>query len=80
MNAKFPVDAPLNKVLKALQLIGFVIVREGNHIAMSRKNADGTNTPLTLPNHRTIKSSTLRTICTQSGISREDFLNSYELT
>jgi predicted RNA binding protein YcfA (HicA-like mRNA interferase family) len=78
MSTKFPVDAPKSKVLKALQELGFVIIREGNHIAMLRQNTDGTNTPLTLPNHRTIKSSTLRTICTQSGISREDFLKVYD--
>ena len=78
MSAKFPVDAPKHKVLKTLERLGFVIVREGNHIALSRKNADGTNTPLTLPNHKTLKSSTLRTICTQSGISREDFLKHYQ--
>lgn len=78
MSAKFPVDAPKQKVLKTLQTLGFELVREGNHIAMQRKNADGTSTRLTLPNHRTIKSSTLRTICTQSGISREDFLKAYE--
>ena len=33
--------------------------------------------PLTLPSHRTIESSTLRTICTQAGISRQDFLDTY---
>ena len=45
---------------------------------MQRQNTNGTTTPLTLPNHPLIKSSTLRTICTQSGISRADFLNAYE--
>jgi predicted RNA binding protein YcfA (HicA-like mRNA interferase family) len=78
MSHKFPVDAPKHKVLKALQLLGFLLVREGNHIAMQRKNSDGTNTPLTLPNHRTIKSSTLRTICSQSGISRDEFISAFE--
>ena len=75
---KFPVDAPLRKVLRALESLGFRLVREGNHIAMVRENPDGTRTPLTMPNHRRIKGSTLRTILRQSGISREEFLDIYE--
>ena len=75
---KFPVDAPLRKVLRALESLGFRLVREGNHIAMVRENPDGTRMPLTMPNHRRIKGSTLRTILRQSGISREEFLEAYE--
>jgi len=75
---KFPVDAPLDRVLRALNLLGFQVVRQGNHISLARIEADGTRTPLTLPGHRTIKGSTLRTILTQSGISRDDFLRAYD--
>ncbi len=74
----FPTDAPLRKVLKALETLGFAVVREGNHIAMLRQNPDGTRTPLTMPNHPRIKGSTLRTILTQAGISRAEFLRAYE--
>ena len=77
--SKFPVDAPIREVVKALERLGFELVREGNHIAMVRENPDGTRTPLTMPNHRTIKRSTLRTILTQSGISREEFLQAYKV-
>ena len=76
--SKFPVDAPIRKVINALEKLGFKKVREGNHIAMVRENPDGSNTPLTIPNHNTIKKSTLRTILTQTGIVREDFLKAYE--
>jgi predicted RNA binding protein YcfA (HicA-like mRNA interferase family) len=78
MMSRFPVDAPIRKVIKAFERLGFELIREGNYIAMIRNNPDGTSTPLTMPNHSTIKSSTLRTILTQSGISRDDFLSTYK--
>lgn len=77
---KFPVDAPIERVIRALEILGFYLLREGNHIAMVRENQDGTLTPLTIPNHRKIKGSTRRTILTQSGIPREGFLRAYDAT
>ena len=78
MTVKFPIDASIRKVVKALEMLGFQMVREKEHISMTRKNPDGSKTPLTIPNHSTIKASTLRTICTQSGISRNEFLEAYQ--
>ncbi len=75
---KFPQDAPKTKVLSALKRLGFKVVRAGNHISLQRKNSDGTITPMTIPNHPKIKGPTLRTICTQAGIKREDFINAFK--
>lgn len=77
---KFPVDAPKRKAVKAFKILGFKPIREKAHISMERENPDGTKTPLTMPNHLRIKASTLRTICTQSGITRGEFLEAYRKT
>lgn len=63
--AKFPVDAPLERVISALENLGFRLVREGNHIAMIRENADRTKTPLTMPNHRRSKGQRCGRFCTK---------------
>lgn len=75
--SKFPVDAPKTRVMAALHLLGFEVVREGNHISMRRARSGGSDC-LTMPNHATIKASTLRTVLTQAGINRDEFLNAYE--
>ena len=49
--ARFPIDAPKRRVLKALEQLGFRLVRAREHISLVRDNADGTQTPLTMPNH-----------------------------
>jgi predicted RNA binding protein YcfA (HicA-like mRNA interferase family) len=71
---KFPRDAPKRKVIKALEALGFEVIREGNHISMSRINSDGSKTTLTLPNHKELKGSTLLLIIRQAGITREEFI------
>jgi hypothetical protein len=40
--AKFPVAASKDRVMAALHLLGFRLVREQEHIAMVRENPDGT--------------------------------------
>jgi hypothetical protein len=42
------------------------MVREREHISMERENPDGNKTPMT--------------ICTQAGISRDEFIKAYKKT
>ena len=77
---RFPSDAPKRRVVKTLEILGFHIIREKEHISMIRENPDGSKVPLTMPNHPKLKTSTLRIICTQAGISRDDFVDAYEKT
>lgn len=72
--SRFPRDAPRSQLFKALGKLGFEVVREGEHIALRRVNPDGSSTPMTIPNHRTYKSTTLRTILSRAGIPRERFV------
>lgn len=72
--AKFPTDAPRKQALSAQRRLGFEIVREAEHISMVRENPDGTRTPLTIPNHKRIQGGTLRAVCTQCGMPRDEFL------
>jgi hypothetical protein len=54
------------------------MVRKREHISMIQENPDGTKTPLTMPNHSKIKGSTLRVICTQSKIPRDEFMKALD--
>ena len=72
-----PASWLLSKNLKARKA-WIQVLREREHIALQRENPDGSVTPLTLPNHRVIKSGTLRFVCRQGMISRDDFLQAFE--
>ena len=65
-------------MIAAFRGLGFEVVREAEHIAMRRPNRMGGSDCLTMPNHPTLKASTLRTILTQAGIARDDFMRAYE--
>lgn len=66
---------PFDRVIRALQRDGYVIVPEkGSHIRLQKHTVTETLKP-TAPAHRPIKRSTLSHILKQARISVDDFLN-----
>ena len=63
---KVPHDVPLHKVLKMFKKFGFSIIRETPHVVM--KNIKGLS--ISIPNHKQIKSTTLRKVIGEAGIDR----------
>ena len=58
------------KVVRALQRMGFTVVRQrGSHIVM-RRGASG----CVVPNHQELKTGTLAGVLKQAGVSAEEFL------
>lgn len=69
---RIPRDIPLGRVLKALQSLGFHVVRSGTHIVLVRDEPDGTVTGLAIPSHRRVKGVTLLSAVTRAGVTREE--------
>jgi len=58
------------KVIKALEKLGFIVVRQkGSHVILQRES-----NMLTVPLHDPIKKSTLNTILKQADVSLEELL------
>lgn len=58
----------------ALQRIGYEVVRQkGSHVRLRHK-ADVSKLPITVPEHKELKSGTLRAIIRDAGLSVEQFV------
>ncbi|MGH8121858.1 MAG: type II toxin-antitoxin system HicA family toxin [Rudaea sp.] len=59
------------EIVRALQLLGFIVARQrGSHIVL-RRGAIG----CVVPNHREVKVGTLAGILKQAGLSPEELIN-----
>ncbi len=68
---KLPVISA-RECITALEKVGFYVSRQrGSHITLRRDNPSGR---VTVPNHKELKTGTLRGIIRQAGLSVDEFL------
>lgn len=64
-----------DKVVKALQRAGFIVVRQkGSHVRM-QKRVEGETIKITIPAHKPIKRSTLSYILKSADLPLDEFLS-----
>lgn len=69
---KLPTDLSGRDLIKALQRIGFVVQRQrGSHIILRREPPFAR---VSVPNHKTLRSGTLRTILQEAQLTVEKLL------
>ncbi len=62
------------EVCAVLERYGFAEVRRrGSHIVMQRVDDDRSTTTVPVPDHKEVKTGTLRSIVRQSGVPRSEF-------
>jgi hypothetical protein len=75
---KVVAHTPKISVLRILEQLGFKVLQEADFVSMVRQNGDGSKTFLTLPNHPSLKTSTLQIVLNQAGIPWTTFLKKAE--
>ena len=61
------------QAIAALRRIGYVVVRQkGSHVRL-RNPTDPSRAPVTIPDHKELKSGTLRAIIRDAGLNAEQF-------
>jgi len=72
-----PESAPKEAVIRAFEQLGYRLVRQGTHIALSYQTSSGVQFPLTMPDRSSYSSNTLRSILSRAGIARKDFVEAF---
>ena len=73
MSAKLPTVSG-RRVVRALERIGYHVVRQrGSHIRL-RDEANPNHLPLTVPDHRTVKPGLLRKILRDADLTVDEFV------
>lgn len=73
MSPKLPVVSG-RKVVRALERIGYRVVRQrGSHIRL-RDESDPNHLPITVPDHKTVKPGLLRKILHDADLTADEFV------
>jgi predicted RNA binding protein YcfA (HicA-like mRNA interferase family) len=69
--SKLP-DISAQECIAALEKAGFYVARRGKHTTMRRDNPFAR---VTIPNHKTLKKGTVRSIIRQAGLTVDEFVD-----
>ena len=73
---RFPADAPIRKVIRALERLGFAQVRQrGSHVVLKRQTPEG-EVGCVVPLHRELAIGTPRGILRQARVTPDEFMES----
>jgi predicted RNA binding protein YcfA (HicA-like mRNA interferase family) len=76
----FAADAPMYRVISTLENLGFQVVKSGSYLSLQRMKTDGTRNLITIPNRQSLRGSTLRVLCSQTGVPIKVFLELYRFS
>ncbi len=76
----FPAEAPMDRVISTLENLRFQVVKSGSYLSLQRIKTDGTRNLITIPNRHSLSGSTLRVLCSQTGVPIKVFLELYRFS
>jgi predicted RNA binding protein YcfA (HicA-like mRNA interferase family) len=77
MISGLPDLSPRERVVSALETLGYQVVRQGNHIALAHYTNTGRQYPLTIPDQTSYKSSAIQAILNSAGIPLKEYMAAY---
>jgi predicted RNA binding protein YcfA (HicA-like mRNA interferase family) len=77
MTPGLPELSPRERVVSALETLGYHVIRQGSHIALAHYTNTGRQYPLTIPDQTSYQASAIQSILNTAGIPLKEYLDAY---